>query len=78
MTPRPTAVTALLAAPLALMAARSASAASLQQVSNWGVTGLPADVTMYVYVPDRVATNPPILTLVHYCGGTAHWPSRCG
>ena len=26
---------------------------------------------MYVYVPDRVATNPPILTLIHYCGGTA-------
>ena len=43
----------------------------MQQVSNWGVTGLPSDVTMYVYVPDRVATNPPILTLVHYCGGTA-------
>jgi poly(hydroxyalkanoate) depolymerase family esterase len=46
-------------------------AASLQQVSNWGVTGLPSDVTMFVYVPDRVATNPPILTLIHYCGGTA-------
>src|SRR3954465_10668336 len=62
---------ALLAATLALVAARSATAASLQQVSNWGVSGLPSDVTMYVYVPDRVATNPPILTPVHFCGGTA-------
>ena len=26
---------------------------------------------MYIYVPDKVATNPPILTLIHYCGGTA-------
>jgi poly(hydroxyalkanoate) depolymerase family esterase len=26
---------------------------------------------MYVYVPAAVATNPPILTLVHYCGGSA-------
>jgi poly(hydroxyalkanoate) depolymerase family esterase len=53
--------------------AASAEAASLQQVSNWngGVTGLPSDVSMYIYVPDKVATNPPILTLIHYCGGTA-------
>ena len=55
-----------------LMAAPSARGASLQMVSgNWGVSGLPADVRMYIYVPDRRATNPPILTLIHYCGGTA-------
>jgi poly(hydroxyalkanoate) depolymerase family esterase len=48
-----------------------AKAASLQQVNNWGGAGLPSDVTMYIYVPDKVATNPPILTLVHYCGGSA-------
>ena len=56
---------------LGLAATPSARAASLQQVSNWGVSGLPADVTMHIYVPDRRATNPPILTLIHYCGGTA-------
>jgi acetylxylan esterase len=28
-------------------------------------------VTMYVYVPDKVATTPPILLLNHYCGGSA-------
>jgi poly(hydroxyalkanoate) depolymerase family esterase len=55
----------------AALGATAAHAASLVQVSNWGVTGLPSDVSMYIYVPDRVATNPPILTLIHYCGGTA-------
>jgi acetylxylan esterase len=56
---------------LGLPATPSARAASLQEVNNWGVSGLPADVRMYIYVPDRRATNPPILTLIHYCGGTA-------
>lgn len=46
-------------------------AASLQQVSGWSVAGLPSDVTMYVYVPDKVASPPPVLALIHYCGGTA-------
>jgi acetylxylan esterase len=49
----------------------TANAASLQQVNGWGVSGLPSDVTMYMYVPDSVAANPPILALIHYCGGTA-------
>jgi poly(hydroxyalkanoate) depolymerase family esterase len=26
---------------------------------------------MYVYVPDKVVTNPPILVVSHYCGGNA-------
>ena len=26
---------------------------------------------MFIYVPERVAANPPILALIHYCGGTA-------
>jgi len=62
-----------LAATLSLLTISSAKAATLQQVSNWngGVTGLPSDVSMYIYVPDKAATNPPILTLIHYCGGTA-------
>jgi acetylxylan esterase len=60
-----------LAAASALVAPLSAKGASLQAVSNWGISGLPSDVSMYVYVPDKVAQNPPILTLIHYCGGTA-------
>ena len=43
----------------------------MQPVSNWGSGGLPSDVSMYVYVPDQVVANPPVLTLIHYCGGTA-------
>ena len=62
---------ALLVATLGLTVVPGAKAASLQQVSNWGVAGLPSDVSMYIYVPDKVVANPPILTLIHYCGGTA-------
>jgi acetylxylan esterase len=63
---------ALLAATLGLLVTPSAKAAQLQQVSNWsGGTSFPSDVSMYAYVPDKVATNPPLLLLVHYCGGTA-------
>src|SRR3954463_12937861 len=69
--PRAAIRTPLLIATLGLVTSGTATAASLQQVSGWAVSGLPSDVTMYVYVPDRVVTNPPILTLVHYCGGTA-------
>jgi len=49
-----------------------APAASLQLVSNnWGTNGVPSTVSMYVYVPDKLATNPPVLVVVHYCGGSA-------
>ncbi|CAN91405.1 Putative feruloyl esterase B precursor [Sorangium cellulosum So ce56] len=48
----------------------SAGAATLQQVNDWGVSGLPGDVSMYVYAPDHVAPNPPTLTLVHYSNHT--------
>lgn len=55
------------------LAAPPARAASLEQVPDFGQAGLnlPGDVSMYVYVPDDVAEDPPILTLIHYCGGTA-------
>lgn len=51
--------------------AAPAGAASLQPVSNWGASGVPTTVSMYIYVPDKLATNPPILVLSHYCGGSA-------
>jgi acetylxylan esterase len=71
-TPGRTIASALVTLAVGLAAARSANAASLQQVtSNWKVTGLPSDVSMYIYVPDHAANPPPILTLIHYCGGTA-------
>lgn len=53
------------------MFASSAGAASLQQVSDWATSAVPSDVKMHVYVPDAVAERPPVLLLVHYCGGTA-------
>ena len=56
MTRARTALCPLLIATLGFLATRTAAAASLQQVSNWGVSGLPSDVTMYIYVPDRVVT----------------------
>ncbi len=43
----------------------------MQEVSDWTTSAVPPDVKMHVYVPDAVADNPPVLLLVHYCGGTA-------
>jgi acetylxylan esterase len=64
----------LVAATLAFLAISSAHAASLQQVSNWtgGVSGLPSDVSMWVYLPAKMAANPPILVLIHSCGNDAN------
>ena len=63
------ALAALFAAPLT---AYPANAASLQKVnqSDWSASGLPSYVNMYIYVPDRLATKPPIVVAPHHCGGT--------
>jgi acetylxylan esterase len=65
-------LTSISAITFGVLAAAPAHAASLVKVNNWngGIT-FPSDVSMYIYVPDNVATNPPILTLIHYCGGSA-------
>jgi acetylxylan esterase len=59
---------------IALLDAAPAGAASLQQLgqSEWqgGVSGLPAYVNMYLYVPDRLATRPPVVVAPHHCQGT--------
>jgi len=54
-----------------LLTAAHAEAASLQKVSDWGASGVPATASMYIYVPDKLATKPPILVLAHFCGGSA-------
>jgi acetylxylan esterase len=59
----------LIAASLATVA--PAQAASLEAVPEWGATGVPTSVSMSIYVPDNVAETPPILVLIHYCGGDA-------
>lgn len=64
---------AVVASAATVLTALPGQAASLQAVADWkgGVSGLPADVTMKIYVPDKVAAKPPVLLVVHYCGGTA-------
>ncbi|KAB8293498.1 hypothetical protein EYC80_007805 [Monilinia laxa] len=47
----------------------SAAANNLTVVSNFGYN--PSNVTMYLYVPTRLAPNPPILVNPHWCGGSA-------
>jgi poly(hydroxyalkanoate) depolymerase family esterase len=55
-----------------LISPSGAHAQSPQQVNNWnGGVSLPADVSMYAYVPGKVAAKPPLLTVIHYCGGSA-------
>ena len=61
----------MLAVASGLFAAAPARAASLQQVSSWGASGVPSYIAMFIYVPDKLATNPPILVVSHYCGGDA-------
>lgn len=48
-----------------------AGAASLQKVTSWGATGVPTYVSMYIYVPDKLAEKPPILVACHACTGKA-------
>jgi acetylxylan esterase len=62
-----------LAITLGLIAAAPAQAASLQAVTTslWSKGDVPTYISMYIYVPNTVATNPPILVVSHYCGGSA-------
>lgn len=54
-----------------LLATPPLRAASLTKVNNWGASGVPSTASMYIYVPDQLATKPPIVVVAHYCGGTA-------
>lgn len=57
-----------LAAVTALSGAPRAKAASLVQVTSFGNN--PANNKMYIYVPNNVRSNPPILVALHQCTGT--------
>jgi acetylxylan esterase len=59
---------AALGALVIVHAAPPAAAASLVQVTNFGNN--PSGLQMYVYVPNNVTANPPILVALHYCTGT--------
>ncbi|KAI1114976.1 Alpha/Beta hydrolase protein [Nemania sp. NC0429] len=63
----------LLTSALALCGATAAGGlakrASLQQVTNFGANT--SGTKMYIYVPNKVASNPAIIVAIHYCSGTA-------
>jgi len=59
------------AAFLGLFVAAPAHAASLTQVNDWGASGVPSYVKMYIYVPDKLATKPPIVVSSHSCMSSA-------
>jgi acetylxylan esterase len=57
-----------------LLSAAPASAASMTQVnrSTWtSGANLPSYTQMYIYVPDKLAANPPIVVSAHSCGNSA-------
>ena len=59
---------------LGLLVAAPVRAATLTEVprATWaGSVTLPSYLQMYVYAPDKVATNPPIVVSGHSCGSTA-------
>ncbi len=71
MSPRSGVAATVIAMTYCLLVAGRAGAASLQPVPSWGATGVPGYISMYIYVPDRPATKPPVVVCSHYCGGTA-------
>lgn len=62
------ALVAALATTVALTVAGPAAAATLTEVTGFGAN--PTNLQMHLYVPDRVATRPPILVAAHYCTGS--------
>jgi len=65
---------AVLVVSLGVLLARPALAASATQVtrSAWaGSASLPSYLQMYVYVPAKMAANPPIVVSAHSCGSSA-------
>lgn len=56
--------------PLLALLASGAQAASLQQL-NVTLADNPTNVGFYIYVPDDLPVNPPILVNPHWCHGDA-------
>ncbi len=67
-------VLALASLSLGLLIPVSGRAAALTEVTRslWaGSASLPSYMQMYIYVPDKLATKPPIYVSCHSCGSTA-------
>src|SRR5579872_2457135 len=59
-------------APLGMLLASPARAASLgPQITGYTTANVPSYVSMFEYVPAKLAANPPIVVVSHYCGGNA-------
>src|SRR6266568_4479867 len=63
------ATVATVAATALVALAPSASAATLTQVTNFGNN--PTGLSMYEYIPANMSAHPPLLVVLHYCGGSA-------
>src|SRR6185503_2896292 len=62
------ATAAVVTTGLAVAVAQPASAASLQEITNFGNN--PSGLRMFLYVPDVVQPRPGVLLAVHYCTGS--------
>jgi hypothetical protein len=61
----------LMATSVGMLTAAQAWAASLSgPITGWA-SGVPGYISMYEYVPAKLAANPSILVVSHYCGGNA-------
>ncbi|MFC3492918.1 extracellular catalytic domain type 1 short-chain-length polyhydroxyalkanoate depolymerase [Glycomyces rhizosphaerae] len=60
---------ALASALAVFMAPKAAQAAQLTPITEFGDN--PGNLEMYVYVPDNVSANPPIVVANHWCTGSA-------
>ncbi len=65
------AVPTLLATASGMLVAVPAQAAALTEVTGWSKNDVPTYISMYIYVPDKMVANPPIMVAAHYCGGNA-------
>ncbi len=65
------AVPMLMATASGMLVAAPAQAQSLQQVTGWSNGDVPSYISMYIYVPVKLPTAPPIMVAAHYCGGNA-------
>jgi acetylxylan esterase len=60
-----------MAIAIGMLAAAPARAASLSgPITGWA-SGVPSTISMYEYVPAKLAAKPPILVVSHYCSGNA-------
>ncbi len=54
----------------ALVPASAFAAGLTGPVSGWN-SGVPSYISMYEYVPAKLAASPPVVVAAHYCGGSA-------